>query len=103
MQQVARESADHLRQLSISEDYVADRVSYGNYAMFNKPLGSIYWKSALRLKVIKAAVDPTNVIELTGGFKPSLDSLHFNTIYIVTVDYVCDQCEQYSTVYAQYQ
>ena len=41
MQQVARESADHLCQLAISGEYVADGVSYGNYAMFNKPLGSI--------------------------------------------------------------
>ena len=100
MQQVARRVQTIL---AISEEDVADRVLYGNYAIFNKPLGSIYWKSALRLKVIKAAVDPTNVMGLAGGFKPSLDSLHSNTIYIVTVDYVCDQCEQYSTVYAQYQ
>jgi len=66
MQQVARPSADHLRQLAISE-YVADRVSYGNYAMFNKPLGNIYWESALRLKAVKAAVDPTIFRRRHGG------------------------------------
>jgi len=83
MQQVACESADHLRQLAISGgQYVANWASCGNYAMFNKPLGSICWESALRLKAVKAPVEPTNVIESAGGFKPSLDGLHSNIIYI---------------------
>jgi len=86
MQQVSCESADHLRQLAISRGQdVADGASYGNYAMFNKPLDSIYWKSALGLKAVKAAVDPTNVTGLAGGFKPSLDGLDSNTIYTVTL------------------
>jgi hypothetical protein len=102
MQQVTCESADHLRQLTISGgQYVADWASYGYYAMFNKSLGSIYWESALRLKAVKAVVCSTNVMGLAGGFKPSLEGLHSNTIYIVTFDYVCEQCGQYSTVYAQ--
>ena len=43
MQQVARESADHLRQLAISGGQcVADGASYGDYVMFNNPVGSIY-------------------------------------------------------------
>jgi len=54
--------------------YVVDGASYGNYAMFNKPLASIYWESALKLKAVKAAVDPTNVM---GG------GLHCNTICIL--------------------
>jgi len=50
MQQVACESADHLRQLAFSGgQYAIDGVSYGNYTMFNKPLGNIYCESALRL------------------------------------------------------
>jgi len=50
IQQVARESADHLRQLAISGgQFVTDEASSGSYAMFNNPLGNIYWESALRL------------------------------------------------------
>ena len=101
MQQVARESADHLRQLAIPEEHVTSGASYGNYAMFNKPLSSIYRAYMTRLKAIKGAVDPTNVMGLAGGLKPSLDGLPSNTICIVAFDYVYDQCEQYSTVYAQ--
>jgi len=102
MQQVACENADHLRQLAISGgQYVVNWASYSNYAMFNQPLGSIRWESALRLKAVKAPVDPTDIMESAGGFKPSLDGLHPNTIYIVTFDYAYDQCEQYSTVYAK--
>jgi len=61
MQQVARESANHLRQLAIPEEHVTSEVSYGNYAMFNKPLGSIYRANVPRLKAIQGAEDPTIV------------------------------------------
>jgi len=75
MQQVARKSADHLRQLAIQ--YVAD-VTCGFIRQlchvflclfFNTPLGSIYGENVSRLKAIKAAVDPTNIMGLAGGFK----------------------------------
>jgi len=42
-------------------------------------------------------------MRLAGGLKPSLDGLLSSTICIVTFDYVYDQCEQYSIVYAQQQ
>jgi len=98
---VARESADHLRQLAIPEEHVTGGSSYNHYVMINKPLGSIYRANVPRLKAIEGAVDPTNVMGLAGGLKPPLDGLPSNTICIVTFDYVYDQCEQYNTVYAQ--
>ena len=67
MQQVTCESPDHRRQLAIPEEHVTGGASYGNHAMFNKSLGSIYRANVPRLKAIKGAVDPTNV--MGGRFK----------------------------------
>ncbi|KAG0707247.1 hypothetical protein DFH29DRAFT_980030 [Suillus ampliporus] len=70
VQQAARDSASYLRQLAIAEGQdVADAASYGNYAIFDTPLSSIYGENVPRLQAIKAAVDPTNVMGLAGGFK----------------------------------
>ncbi|OJA21033.1 hypothetical protein AZE42_05542 [Rhizopogon vesiculosus] len=70
MQEAARESAAHLRQLAIAEGQdVADATLYGNYAIFDTPLRRIYGDNVPKLQAIKAAVDPTNVMELAGGFK----------------------------------
>jgi hypothetical protein len=70
MQEAARDSAAHLRQLAIAGGQdVADAASYSNYAIFDTPLGRIYGDNVPRLQAIKAAVDPTNVMGLAGGFK----------------------------------
>ncbi|KAG2142419.1 hypothetical protein DEU56DRAFT_911114 [Suillus clintonianus] len=70
MQQAVRDSAAHLRQLAIAEGQdVADAAVYSNYAIFDTPLSSIYGDNLPRLHAIKAAVDPTNVMGLAGGFK----------------------------------
>ncbi|OJA10990.1 hypothetical protein AZE42_09150 [Rhizopogon vesiculosus] len=70
MQEAARESAAHLRQLAIAEGQdVADAASYGNHVIFDTPLRRIYGDNVPKLQAIKAAVDPTNVMGLAGGFK----------------------------------
>jgi hypothetical protein len=42
---------------------------YTNYALYDTPLNRIYGANLPRLKAIKAAVDPGNVMGLAGGFK----------------------------------
>ncbi|KAG1731564.1 hypothetical protein EDB19DRAFT_1737404 [Suillus lakei] len=70
MQQAIRDSAAHLRHLAIAGGQdVADAALYSNYAIFDTPLSSIYGDNLPRLHAIKAAVDPTNVMGLAGGFK----------------------------------
>ncbi|KAI9449848.1 FAD-binding domain-containing protein [Lactarius psammicola] len=42
---------------------------YPNYALFDTPLEDIYGENLPRLRAIKKAVDPKNVMGLAGGFK----------------------------------
>ncbi len=48
---------------------VAHAARYPNYALFDTPLEDIYGDSIPRLQAIKRAVDPKDVMGLTGGFK----------------------------------
>lgn len=48
---------------------VADAAIYGNYALADTPLEAIYGDNVERLRAIHAAVDPSNVMGLAGGFK----------------------------------
>ena len=48
---------------------VVDPIIYPNYAIFDTPLVDLYGTNLPRLQTIKAAVDPQNVMGLTGGFK----------------------------------
>jgi hypothetical protein len=70
MQQAARDSAAHLRQMAVAGGQdIADAASYGNFAIFDTPPSRIYGDNLPRLQAIKGAVDPTNVMGLAGGFK----------------------------------
>ena len=42
---------------------------YPNYALFDTPLEDIYGVNLPRLRAIKMAVDPNDVMGLAGGFK----------------------------------
>lgn len=42
---------------------------YPNYAIFDTPVESIYGSNLDRMRKVKAAVDPDNVMGLAGGFK----------------------------------
>ncbi|KAF5353579.1 hypothetical protein D9758_013802 [Tetrapyrgos nigripes] len=47
----------------------ADDLRYPNYALEGTPLELMYGESLPRLREIRAAVDPENVMGLTGGWK----------------------------------
>ncbi|KAI9439708.1 FAD-binding domain-containing protein [Lactarius indigo] len=48
---------------------VSDAAVYVNYAMFGTPLEEIYGQNVPRLRRIRAAIDPNDVMGLAGGFK----------------------------------
>ncbi len=44
-------------------------AKYVNYALFGTPLEDIYGGNLERLREIRAAIDPKDVMGLTGGWK----------------------------------
>jgi len=48
---------------------VSHAAVYVNYALFGTPLEDIYGDNVPRLRKIRAAIDPKDVMGLTGGFK----------------------------------
>jgi hypothetical protein len=63
-------STSYLNALGQSEGQnLDDGFVYGNYAIFSTPLSSIYKDNVDRLKAIKQQVDPSNVMDLAGGWK----------------------------------
>ncbi|KAJ7642602.1 FAD-binding domain-containing protein [Mycena polygramma] len=64
------QSAQHIMDVAVGEGQaIADAPLYTNYALYDTPLERIYGDNVARLKAIKAAVDPDNVMGLAGGFK----------------------------------
>ncbi|KAJ7459239.1 FAD dependent oxidoreductase [Mycena latifolia] len=65
-----QESAAHLTQVAIQDGQaIASAPLYTNYALFDTPLERIYGTNLPRLRAIKRAEDPHNVMGLAGGFK----------------------------------
>ncbi|KAJ7444700.1 hypothetical protein FB451DRAFT_1568363 [Mycena latifolia] len=63
-------SAAHLTQVAIRDGQaIASAPLYTNYALFSTPLERIYGANLPRLRAIKRATDPHNVMGLAGGFK----------------------------------
>jgi len=63
-------SAQHLTDVAVNEGQaIAQAPLYTNYALYDTPLERIYGDNVARLRTIKAAVDPNNVMGLAGGFK----------------------------------
>ena len=48
---------------------VSHAAKYPNYALFGTPLEDMYGGNVARLRKIRAAVDPEDVMGLTGGWK----------------------------------
>ena len=48
---------------------VSHAAVYVNYALFGTPLKEMYGGNVERLRAIRAAIDPDEVMGLTGGWK----------------------------------
>ncbi|KAJ7840337.1 hypothetical protein B0H13DRAFT_2239523 [Mycena leptocephala] len=63
-------AAQHLTDIAVGEGQAITQAPlYTNYALYDTPLERIYGDNVARLRTIKAAVDPDNVMGLAGGFK----------------------------------
>jgi hypothetical protein len=63
-------SAEHLKAVAAAQGQdLAGASVYGNYAAAGTPLEDIYGANLPRLKQLKKAVDPTNIMGLAGGWK----------------------------------
>ena len=55
--------------LNAGQSDISNVALYPNYAIFDTPLVNLYGVNLARLRAIKAAVDPENIMGLAGGFK----------------------------------
>ncbi|TCD65257.1 hypothetical protein EIP91_002921 [Steccherinum ochraceum] len=70
MHDAIRQSAAQLTRVAQQSGQSLDGAPlYGNYAIFDTPLESIYGSNLPRLKAIKKQYDPENVMGLAGGWK----------------------------------
>jgi hypothetical protein len=58
----------HAAALADGQD-VSHAAKYPNYALFGTPLEDMYGGNVERLRKIRAAIDPEDVMGLTGGWK----------------------------------
>ena len=58
----------HAAALADGQD-VSHAAKYPNYALFGTPLENMYGGNLARLRKIRAAIDPEDVMGLTGGWK----------------------------------
>jgi len=64
------QSTNTIRAAAVAEGQnITDVVVYGNYALIGTPVESLYGANLPRLRSIRSAVDPSNVMALAGGFK----------------------------------
>ena len=67
----AEESIKRITVVAKAEGVLVDnpKALYGNYVDANTPLVDIYGDNLPKLKALRAAIDPQNVMGLTGGFR----------------------------------
>jgi hypothetical protein len=65
-----RSFSDAIREAALADGQnVSHAAKYPNYALFGTPLEDMYGRNVERLRKIKAAIDPEDVMGLTGGWK----------------------------------
>jgi hypothetical protein len=65
-----RNLADAIRDVALAGGQnVTHAAKYVNYALFGTPLEDMYGGNVERLRRIRAAIDPNDVMSLTGGWK----------------------------------
>jgi hypothetical protein len=67
---VLRNFSDTVRDVALADGQdVSHAAKYPNYALFGTPLEDMYGGNVERLRKIRAAIDPEDVMGLTGGWK----------------------------------
>jgi Berberine and berberine like len=70
MEFALRNFADAIRDVALADGQnVSHAAKYVNYALFGTPLEDMYGGNVERLRRIRAAIDPNDVMSLTGGWK----------------------------------
>jgi Berberine and berberine like len=65
-----RNFADEIREVVLADGHnMTHAAKYPNYALFGTPLEDMYGGNVKRLRSIRAAIDPNDVMKLTGGWK----------------------------------
>jgi len=70
MPSVVRKISETIRAVALADGQnVSHAAKYMNYATFGTPLEDMYGGNVERLRKIRAAIDPGNVMGLTGGWR----------------------------------
>ena len=70
MTRAIREGRDSLRAAALKDGQDIEHAAvYPNYALFDTPLEDMYGKNVPRLRALRCAIDPEDVMGLAGGFK----------------------------------
>ena len=70
MTRAIREGADSLLAAAVKDGQdVKHAAVYPNYALFDTPLEDMYGTNVARLRAVRLAIDPEDVMGLAGGFK----------------------------------
>ena len=65
-----RSFADAIRDVALADGQnVSHAAKYVNYALFGTPLEDMYGGNVERLRNIRTAIDPNDIMGLTGGWK----------------------------------
>ena len=70
MARAIRESADSLRAAALKDGQDVEHAAvYPTYALFDTPLEEMYGQNVPRLRAVRRAIDPEDVMGLAGGFR----------------------------------
>ncbi|KAF8267725.1 FAD-binding domain-containing protein [Lactarius quietus] len=70
MTRAIREAGDNLRAAALKDGQNIEHAAvYPNYALFDTPLEDMYGPNVPRLRALRQAIDPEDVMGLAGGFK----------------------------------